>query len=327
MVALLYISNSDKMKKKILSILLLVAILLLTDILVGFVSKYFINKVSRVPIGSQAALIAYNVQNAKADVIIVGSSTATCHYIPSVLADSLSVIYGEKLTGFNAGAYYQGIPYCKAVVKGVFERCHPKMIVMDIQPVHLFQTMFEAQKRPLRPYCHYNVNIKEILDENSNLIGRMELKSHMYCENCELIKLMFASRTFGKTSSSDVTGFDRHDESLDKMPAIQTDLVDPTAKPVYINDLLDIVNMCRVNNCDLVLVVSPYLNHEYSSSHYEDYLKTVCENNDILLLDYLNDESFQDYKLFRDARHLNYPGAQMLSQRVCSDVRKLMAQD
>jgi hypothetical protein len=327
MVGHLYIFNSDDMRKRICNILLLVAVLILADILVGVISKAIINKVSREPIARYAALIAYKFQSVKADVVIVGSSTANSHYIPSTFADSLSNLYGEKLIGFNAGAQNQGIPYCKAILSGVFERCHPKMVVMDIQPGQLFQPLSELQKKDFRPYYHYNENVKKILDDNSSFMGKVELMSNMYCENCEIIKLLFALRTFGKNSSSDVTGFERRDEILDKMPALSTIPVDKEAKPTCTNDLLDIVTMCSANNCDLVLVISPYLNGEYSSSYYEDYLKSLCEKNEIRLLDYMNDESFQDYKLFRDARHLNYSGAQVLSQRVCSDIRKLMSQD
>ena len=310
------------MKKRLFNILLLVVVLILADILVGFIGKSIINKVSRTPLSSQAALIAYNVQSAKADVIIVGSSTATCHYIPSILADRLSNFNGEKLTSFNAGAYFQGIPYCKAVAKGVFERCHPKLIIMDIQPQQLFEAMPENQQKPLRPYYHINDNIKEILDTNTGFIGKMELLSHLYCNNCEIIKLLFALRSSGTTSSSEVTGYDRQNGVMKEMPQFATIPVVNDARPMCANDLLEIVKMCRTNNCEFVAVISPFLNHEYSSSYYVDYLKDLCEKNDVLLFDYLNDDSFQDYTLFRDSRHLNHQGATKLTQRISSDISR-----
>ena len=308
------------MKKRIFNILLLIAVLLLADILVGFTGKKVIDKVSKAPLSSQAALIAYNVQSAKADVVMVGSSTATCHYIPSLLADSLSNFYGEKLTGFNAGTYIQGIQYCKAVIEGLFERCHPRMIIMDIQLQQLFEKMSESQQKPLRPYYRYNKNIKEILDENTDFIGKAELLSQMYCNNCELVKLITAMRFLG--TSSEASGYDRQNGCMDGMPPLTTTMVNDGAEPMCVDDLLEIVEMCRANDCEFVAVISPFLNHEYSSSYYMDYLKEVCQENDVFLLDYLDDESFQDYKLFKDTRHMNHQGALKLSQRVYEDVRR-----
>ena len=123
-----------------------------------------------------------------------------------------------------------------------------------------------------------------------------------------------------RCAPSELSGYDRQNGVLNEMPPLEKISVNDEAKPICVSDFLEIVEMCRTNDCEFVAVISPYLNHEYSSSYYMNYLKDICQKNDVLLLDYLDDESFQNYKLFKDSRHMNHQGALKLSRKVYEDI-------
>jgi len=306
------------MKRRIIKIIALIFLIVGADLLIGIFGRSIIEKVVETKRPSQAALIAYNFNKVDDDIVIVGSSTATCHIVPSIVRDSLSVLYNDSITCFNAGAYYQSIPYCHVVLQGVFSRTTPKIVIMDVQPEQMFMDMSEEQKKPIRPYFSSNRYVRDLFLKNSTTIEKMKLFSNMYCLNGEIIKLSGSLRT----SSDGVDGFDMHKEKLSSNPPYRETLVDGNAKPVCEEELKGIINLCKVHNCRLFVVVSPFLNHTYSSDYYLDYLDSICSSNDVPVFNYLNDKTLQDHNLFRDVRHLNYDGAVIFTSMISSEMKR-----
>ena len=99
------------MKKNFLGFTVAVAIVIfgvaVIDVCVGATCRKVVHKLNEKNYAGQVALLNYNLNAVTADIVIIGSSTATCHYNPQIFSDSISKHLGSKYTAFNAGAYTQ----------------------------------------------------------------------------------------------------------------------------------------------------------------------------------------------------------------------------
>ena len=182
------------MKRFIIKGLIVLIGVIIIDLSVGLLGKSIVVNVARENHSGQAALLGYNLQTAIADILVIGGSTASCHFIPTILSDSLSLYTGERLTAFNAGAYFQQPSYSYCVLKSIIERKIPQYVIVDIQPQQLGGRTVVAALKPLRPYYTVNKNVKEILDENETWTNRILLNINMFRFNTEIIKIAASFR-------------------------------------------------------------------------------------------------------------------------------------
>lgn len=70
--------------------------------------------------------IYQTAQYQTADVVILGSSRAHHHYVPSVFFDSLGI------TAHNGGVDGNGIVMAKGLYQMITERYHPSLLIYDV---------------------------------------------------------------------------------------------------------------------------------------------------------------------------------------------------
>ena len=76
-------------------------------------------------------LTPFTVEKVDADVVVIGSSKASHHYVPQMLEDSLG------LTAYNCGQGGCFFLYQNCIINMILDRYTPKMILWDIQPGRL----------------------------------------------------------------------------------------------------------------------------------------------------------------------------------------------
>ena len=103
-------------------ILLLLLLIVLIDQALGAIFSYACNHLK----GGEKKWEHYIAYQSKADIAIFGSSRACHHYSTTVLHDSLG---GNVI---NYGKNGMGIIYSYAMMKSLTERCHPKIIILDV---------------------------------------------------------------------------------------------------------------------------------------------------------------------------------------------------
>jgi hypothetical protein len=105
------------------------------------------------------------MDSTKADIIVVGSSRASHHYISDTI---------EKYTGlsvFNGGRDNMGIHYTKATIREMLKRHTPKYIVLDIIPYNFINDnqnnskYFEVQTSVLLPFAHRQQGLYEAIGQ------------------------------------------------------------------------------------------------------------------------------------------------------------------
>lgn len=70
----------------------------------------------------------FTIEKVDADVVVIGSSKASHHYVPQMLEDSLG------MTAYNCGHDGCFFLYQNCIINMILDRYTPKMILWDIQP-------------------------------------------------------------------------------------------------------------------------------------------------------------------------------------------------
>lgn len=296
-------------------ICIIIISIVIIDILIGKLGDVVIRDLNTEIHNGDAALVNYNLNKLTADVIIVGSSTAMCHYNPQIIQDSLSLYSQTPISIFNAGASTQGLAYDYALISSIIERKKPKMIILDLHYNDFCEGLNQEQISRLQPYYRYNKSLTDVFNRHLPLRNRILLKSNLYRFNTNFTKL-----TLSFLKCKGTNGFYAHEGTMDTMPDIEIEKTEYAFNNESVNDFIDIVNMCESNSISLYLIVSPVLNHRFYDSSLVDRVKQLCQENNIFLMDYKDDSRFQKPELYYDRRHLNIQGASLFSSIVISDI-------
>ena len=113
----------SKMKKFILHILLFFGIVTVVDVTAGFAFKH-LQSIA----GGGTGAEYYVCKEGSEDVLVMGSSRASHHYVSRILADSLG------MTCYNGGQDGNGIVMQYGRWKMISKRHVPKVLIYDIEP-------------------------------------------------------------------------------------------------------------------------------------------------------------------------------------------------
>lgn len=245
----------------------------------------------------------YILNESKDDIIILGSSRASHHYVPSVFTDSLN------MSCYNAGSEGMCIYYHYAILAAMIERGHcPKVAIYDVMNLdtkeHPGPTFtLDAALDRLAP--HYGeFTCIDNLFEQKGWREKLKLLSLTYRYNSKLVQ----SIKCNFIPSPEDNGYEQitghlpenvhfHKESYDNC------LLD-TLKLSYMQQM---VSMAKKNHIRLFFVLSPYF--EDNPSRAYDAAKEIAQRNGVEVIDCYNEPALMKRTLFRDLMHLNGEGA------------------
>ncbi len=173
--------NSNQVRRFTLKVILFLCVLWLADFAIGHIIDFFFKK----------TLYGENwpkenwVLSRQYDVVILGSSRAFRHYVPSILTDKISY------SVFNAGANGQYMLYAYALEQLILDKYKPKIIVLDLLPSYITKADGVDQETErlssLLPYAN-NREVRWLLTRNS-LLDRLKLVSVLYRYNSRLLNI------------------------------------------------------------------------------------------------------------------------------------------
>lgn len=302
------------MKRFITSIIIVIASLVIIDIAVGAVFNHVIQLASKKNYAGLTAIGNYNLNTASADVVIIGSSTASCHYDPQTFKDSLSQFVVGGASVINAGFHYQQIPYSYCVLKSIIERKTPKIAIVDIQPQNLGEDVSDEALKALRPYYSVNKYVKEVLDENESCTNKLLMRSNMFRLNSEFLKILLSF-----TKPTGFNGFEKKDGmietySMDVKPDMRP------INPVFAREFETMIALAKEKGISIFICMSPRLTYTDKESESYRMINTICDNYQIPFIDYSDDSVFIKPELFFDSVHMNTTGADLFSKKVCHDI-------
>lgn len=114
--------------KFILTAISFLLLLCTIDLMVDKVGDLMIKSMSNHASGDLAK-DNYRLNRVEADIVLVGSSRATTHYISNQLKDSICRLKDKEYTIYNAGLKGRFVNNNSCAVESILERYNPKLLL------------------------------------------------------------------------------------------------------------------------------------------------------------------------------------------------------
>ena len=293
-----------EVKKFAFKFILLGCILVISDFIIGKTLKYYYFKVK----SGSLYDITFVVDSTKAETLVFGSSRASHQYVPKVFENRLNTTF------FNCGNDATGFIYEAAMIKAVTARYKPKRILVDVLPDEF---SFDESDRlsKLLPYQD-NAAIYPFILEKSPY-ERIKLLSWSYPYNSLFSYIIFQNRKIDKTKPN-TKGYLELNGIMDSIkPPLSKKEGDIIHKKVEIyKNILEYLNQLNIPS---YIIISPFYNL-VGSNKSEKIAKNLSQKyKNIHFISFLNDiEYLENYKLFKDFKHLNNTGAIEFSNELCT---------
>lgn len=320
MVDSLFTSNSDAMALNknrlggaLISILAVLILLVLMDFCVGGVSSWLYHR-SKYGIFHRQL---YVLNESKDDIIILGSSRASHHYVSSVFTDSLG------LSCYNAGSEGMCIYYHYAMLAAMIERGHcPKVVIYDVMDLDAMEypgptfTLDAALDR-LAPHYGEYACIDSLFDLK-DWKEKLKLLSWTYRYNSKFVQSI-------KCNFMPLPEDNGYEKVVGKLPDNMNftkeeynDCELDSQKLQYMQKMVDLTKRHKIK---MFFVFSPSFKENPSKAY--DAAKEVACNNQIEVIDCYNEPTLMKRELFRDLRHLNDEGAHVWSSHISHLIKNL----
>ncbi|MCQ2171296.1 MAG: hypothetical protein MJZ17_00865 [Bacteroidales bacterium] len=255
----------------------------------------------------------YVVEKVDADVIVVGSSKATHHYIPAMIADSLG------LSVYNCGQDGCFYLYQNCIINMVLDRYKPKKIIWDIQPGCLNADGGEREYQNVRylsPYYHDdNVWAKQYIDSEDKW-SSVKMQSRMFAYNSKLLNSLFPLVMGGSTTESGYIPLPSEGYDYPKLSADFEDNSEYESWPEKLELFASTIERCRKEGVQLVIIASPqYVRPTKAYQSAVEDMQKVAVRYGSEVYDY-SDLFLDDPTKFKDASHLNHKGAIAFTEMV-----------
>lgn len=286
--------------KKIKFIVIILAIVIGADLLIGAVSKSAIVNVKDVGVNQTNSVQA--LFKRQAEVLILGPSTANHHFDCQILKDSLG------MTCYNAGRDGQNIIYNAMVLDAFLTRCMPKWVIVDVTS----STLSDVWMTALNDFnCYYGVlkPVDEILDSIGTPIDRIKRLSGIYRYNKTWEWLLNAKVA---KEVADLDGYRPMPVNADTKFSATTHQSQFQIDKKCLHYLNHIVQTCQTNDIRLVFTHSPSLVIDRGNFSIE--MQQYSQQKNIPYLDWNGDTTFTNHpEWFYDMTHLNKEGAKVFT--------------
>ena len=264
------------------------------------------------------------LDSSRADMIVMGSSRASHHYIPDTLFKQCG------LSTFNGGRDNMGIHYTEAITAEMLKRYHPVCIVFDLIPYNFIndnqnnEKYFDIQTTCLLPFAHRHPGLYDFIGTIHPAEAWKGKLIRSYAYN-SLAGSIFQN-AYTKIGHNQVKGYEPLYGKIDSLHY---------GKQVYrfqnIKNGIDTAAFARLQHClslceqahvKAIICFSPF----YFPYHHEAALiarfQTMANQFHARIYDYSADPLFvKNADLFYDELHLNDSGATLFSKKLAGALR------
>ena len=289
------------------TILIAIAMLIVVDITVGVVADRLMDKLP--DFSGDLAKDNYRLRRLETDVVIIGSSRGSGHYVTSLFGDSLDAYYGKHLSIYNASIAGKRANSNSCAAEVLIARYRPQLVIYDI-----FEGMLcDARVDDIEfsaPYYWKDTIVRRYLDD-IGLRERILMKSSLYRYNGKLFRIVSNSNPKAPNDGyepnfghhKDLTKHNDDDEEEVSMPTKEMD-------SYVLNHFEDVLKKYSSENIPLVIVCSP----KFCPKDNNKRLAALCDQYGIPFLDFYDTPYFNDHpELFRDGNHMNDEGAHVFT--------------
>lgn len=244
----------------------------------------------------------YDIYNiAKADILILGSSRATHHYVPQIFEDSL------EMTCYNCGYDALGILCMYTRYQMMLHRHTPRLVIYDILPDNdIYGDAADHLKYigDMKRFADLPIVARTITAISP--VEKYKLCSQLYRYNTSIFQIL--GDYIHKPQPID-RGYRPLQGTMDWTPAPYHSFYDnaspDTMKIAFLHRL---IISARRHNIRLVFAASPWYGADTSNDYCE--IIRLCREEHVPFLNFYTDRRFVRHKAyFKDSAHLNEKGA------------------
>ena len=303
------------MRKFIYSILILLVMVIVGDWAVGRWLRHIYEHTHCDEIGR----LNYISDSVTADIVVLGSSRALHHYVPSIITDSTG------LSCFNCGFENEGIVFHYALLRQLQQRYQPRLIVYELT------YDYDIQYLSWRPASLKHIHTMGYLRCRDSILRsvdsweRVKMLSQIYPYN---------SIAFTALASRKPTIYDSALVDNGYIPQFKRMQPDPNWEfhPQKWDEQIDTLKvsylkkMITENAGHLLVAVSPrYLSPE---DNIYGLVQQLCNENGVPFVCMVSDPVIsRDISLWEDDGHLNHTGAQMFTRAVVPYMKKVLTEN
>ncbi len=300
------------MKRFIINILVFFGIVAAVDVVAGKVFGYLQANVA----GGRTGAEYYACKESNEEVIIMGSSRASHHYVPQIITDSLG------MSCFNAGQDGNGIILQYGRWKMISNRYTPKLIIYDIaMSFDMEPTDNMAYVDRLKPFCKE----KSVADYVAGIfpIERVKLLSQMYCYNYKFLEMASDCLRWGDFKGNagyiPLNGHIRQEVVNKPKPEKEASIETDEVKLHYLGMLL---KETKEAGTEMVIVVSPSWKGGTRLPEAFAPVRALAEKYGAPFYEYINSPMCDNPDYFEDSSHLNDKGARQFTKEIVSLIKK-----
>lgn len=296
------------MKKFLIRIAIFFAIVTEVDFSIGKVFHYL-----QAHAGGRTGAEYYVCEKATEDIIIMGSSRASHHYVPEIISEELG------MSCFNAGQDGNGIILQYGRWKLLSERTAPKVIIYDVNPAFdlcINDNMTYVDR--LKPFCN-NGDVKRYI-VGLFPMERLKLFSQMYRYNYKFIEMVF---------DCSKAGVDKLNGYIPLYGEIRKEVVDAARIDKQFTIKYDQTKVfflerlaidCKEKGTKLIFVTSPAFRGGGYGKETFDIVSNIAEKYNLPFLYNYESEYSENPTIFKDSQHLNDEGARMFTEDIASRI-------
>lgn len=297
------------MKKFVLKILLFFGCVAVMDVLFGFGFSWLRSHAK----GGSTANCEYIANRANDDIIILGSSRATHHYIPQIIEDSLG------MSCYNCGEEGNGVVLAYGRLRMMTNRYKPKLIIYEITPGSDFET-----KEPNTKYlgylrAYYNKNgIEEIFDDFDDEFSRLKMQSKMYQNTGRLLPDIIDNIIYRDNQK----GYAPLYGKMNQKNSLAENVVDTIREvdSIKLSYVDKVIEVALSNDIPIIFAISPRYSLDSRISKYEPAF-SLCKERGVPVYNFINYPSIADNaEYFQDGGHMNHKGAEAYTNMLVTKV-------
>ena len=260
---------------------------------------------------------AFTVENVDADVVVIGSSKASHHYVPQMLEDSL------RMTAYNCGQDGCFFLYQNCIINMILDRYAPKVILWDIQPSTF--TIYDRDEyqniRYLSPYYDHSLWAKRYIDSESSKMP-VRMQSRMFAYNSKVLSYLFPLISGGSKTENGYIPLPNEGYNYPEKRRSEESEVQYSPNKKYLSLLSATLERCEEKGVAVQLFISPEYNYESDA-----YLAAVKDIGRVSFDKGVRCHNYHslttcDSTMFKDACHLNDKGARIYTEKVVQDMSR-----
>lgn len=291
-----------------ISLVITVLLLIATDFIIGFVADKVVDQMPNY--SGQIAKDNYRLHRLQTDIVILGSSRGSHHYVTSLLGDSINYYLGKENSIYNAAidGKYANSNSCAAEM--IISRYRPQLVIIDLPEIQLASTDVSDIKFS-SPFYRKDSIVRKYID-NIGLEEKMLMKSSLYRYNGKILRI---ASSFLRQKDADDGYVPLYGTTIDttkhNKSTMHKSIESQSLNSYSETNFRRVLRKYTSENIPLIIACSP----RFQPDDNNNQLRKICDEYSVPFIDLYDVPYFNEHPgLFKDAGHLNDNGAHVYTK-------------